>query len=100
MTFRHSNLVVSGETFSTKKALEEKLKTMLHAAALGVELSEPEHSFLLCVLFRHPEAVQKIGTGVRAFRVTTTKYKNRCFEAIRMDGTTKEFSYVSCARGD
>lgn len=94
------DLIVAGLTFRTKKALEEKLKAILHAAVPGVELDEPDHSFLLCVLFRHPEAVKKIGPGVRAFRVTTSKYKNRCFEAVRVDGTTAEFSYVRCARGD
>ncbi len=93
-------LVVAGLTFKTKKALEEKLREILHAAVPGVELDEPEHSFLLCVLFRHPEAVEKIGPGVRAFRVTTSKYKNRCFEAVRTDGTGVEFSYVRCARGE
>lgn len=99
MAFRSSNVIVAGESFATKKALEEKLKVILHAAVPGVELDEPVHSFLLCVLFRHPEAVQKIGCGVRAFRVTTSKYGNRCFEAVRTDGTWSEFSYLKCARG-
>lgn len=93
-------IVVCGQVFKTKKALEEKLKSMLHAAIPGVELDEPEHSFLLCALFRHPDALYKIGSGVRAFRVTTTEYKNRCFEAIRVDGTSVEFSYMKCARGE
>lgn len=92
-------LVVAGESFTTKKALEEKLKAILHAAKPGVELDEPQHSFLLYVLFRHPDAIQKIGPGVRAFRVTTSKYGNRCFEAVRTDGTWTEFSYLKCARG-
>lgn len=94
-----AEVVVAGQSFETKKALEGKLKTILHAAEPGVEFGEPEHSFLLCVLFRHPEAVKKIGVGVRAFRVTTSKYGNRCFEAVRTDATWTEFSYLKCARG-
>lgn len=94
-----AEVVVAGESFATKKALEEKLKAILHAAMPGVEMDEPQHSFLLCVLFRHPEAVKKIGPGVRAFRVTTSKYGNRCFEAVQVDGTWTEFSYLKCARG-
>lgn len=93
-------IVVAGETFVTKKALEEKLRALLYAAPLGVELDEPAHSFLLCVLFRHPEALKKIGLGVKAFRVTTSEYKNRCFEVIRVDGSYTDFSIMSCARGD
>lgn len=91
---------VAGQTFETKKALEERLKAMLHGAPIGVELDEPDHSFLLCVLFRHREAVEKIGPGVRAFRVTTSKYRNRCFEILRVDGTAQEFSYLKCVRGE
>jgi uncharacterized protein DUF3223 len=90
---------VGGETFPTKGALEERLQGMLHAAEPGVEFDEPEHGFLLCVLFRHPDAVEKIGPGVRAFRVTTTQYKNRCFEVVRVDGSGAEFSYARCVRG-
>jgi hypothetical protein len=95
-----AEIVVAAQTFKTKKAFEEKLRSILHAAEPGVEFGEPEHSFLLCVLFRHPDAVQKIGCGVRAFRVTTSKYGNRCFEAVRTDATWAEFSYLKCARGD
>lgn len=94
-----AEIVVAAQTFKTKKALEEKLKAILHASEPGVELDEPQHSFLMCVLFRHPEALNKIGCGVRAFRVTTSKYGNRCFEAVRVDGTGAEFSYLKCARG-
>lgn len=95
-----AEIVVANESFGTKKALEEKLKSILHAAALGVELGEPEHSFLLCVLFRHPEALKKIGPGVRAFRVVTSEFRNRCFEAVRVDGSFSDFSYMKCARGE
>jgi len=69
---------------------------MLHGAELGVELGEPEHSFLMEMLKRHPEYRKKLGPGVRAFRVTTSEYKNRCFEVIRVDGTETDFSYTKC----
>jgi hypothetical protein len=87
---------VGSEVFRTKKDLLAKLKKMLHAAELGVELGEPEHSFLLEMLKRHPEHKKKVGPGVRAFRVTTSEYKNRCFEVIRVDGTETDFSYTKC----
>lgn len=87
---------VGREVFKTKKELLSKLRGMLHAAALGVELDEPEHGFLLELVQRHPEAQKKIGPGIRAFRVTTSEYRNRCFEVIRVDGTTTDFSYMKC----
>lgn len=87
---------IGNEVFKTKKDLLAKLKGMLHAAELGVELGEPEHSFLMEMLKRHPEGKKKVGPGVRAFRVTTSEYKNRCFEVIRVDGTETDFSYTKC----
>jgi|SRR5579871_2199821 len=87
---------IGQEVFKTKKDLLAKLKGMLHAAELGVELGEPEHSFLMEMVKRHPEGKKKIGPGVRAFRVTTSEYKNRCFEVIRVDGTETDFSYTKC----
>lgn len=87
---------IGQEVFKTKKELLAKVKAMLHAAALGVELDEPEHGFLIELMKRHPEATKKVGPGVKAFRVTTSEYGNRCFEVIRVDGTETDFSYFKC----
>src|SRR5262245_21327885 len=87
---------IGTEFFKTKKSLLEKIRKMLHAAPMGVELDEPHHGFLLELLKRHPEKEKKEGVGVRAFRVTTSEYKNRCFEIIRTDGSTTDFSFMKC----
>lgn len=87
---------IGKEVFKTKKDLLARLREMLHAAPLGVELDLPQHEFLMEMLARHPEAKKKIGPGVKAFRVTTSEFKNRCFEVIRVDGTETDFSYLKC----
>jgi hypothetical protein len=87
---------VGQEVFKTKKDLLARVKEMLHAAPLGVEMDRPEHEFLMELLARHPEAKKKVGPGVKAFRVTTSEFKNRCFEVIRVDGTETDFSYLKC----
>jgi len=87
---------IGKEVFKTKKELLARIKGMLHAATLGVELDPPEHVFLLELVKRHPEGERKIGPGVKAFRVTTSEYGNRCFEVIRVDGTETDFSYLKC----
>jgi hypothetical protein len=87
---------IGKEVFKAKKDLLARLKEMLHAAPLGVELDLPQHEFLMELLKRHPEAKKKIGPGVKAFRVTTSEFKNRCFEVIREDGTETDFSYLKC----
>lgn len=87
---------VGSETFKTKKALGERVRAILYGASIGVELDAAEHSFLLALLGRHPNAAKKIGPGVRAFRVTASLYGNRCFEILRVDGTETDFSYLKC----
>lgn len=87
---------IGTQFFKTKKSLLEKLRKMLHEAPMGVELDEPHHSFLVELLKRHPEREKKAGVGIRAFRVTTSEYKNRCFEILRTDGSTTDFSFMKC----
>lgn len=87
---------VGQEVFKTKKSLLDRVKKMLHAATLGVEMDPPEHAFLMELMKRHPEYLKKVGPGVKAFRVTTSEYGNRCFEVIRIDETTTDFSYLKC----
>jgi hypothetical protein len=89
--------LVSGETY-TRIALELRLRQILHDSTIGVELDEPLYRFMLEILKRHPEAGQKIGVGIRAIRITSSKYGNRCFEALRVDGTSAEFSYIKCLK--
>lgn len=89
--------VVIGESY-TRLALELRLRQILHDSDLGVELDRPLQEFMADILQRHPEAAQKIGPGVRAIRVTTSKYGNRCFEVLRVDETSAEFSYLKCLK--
>lgn len=88
---------IAGETY-TRLALELRLRQILHDSQLGVEFDAPLHKFMLEILSRHPEAEQKVGPGVRAIRITTSKYGNRCFEVLRVDGTSAEFSYIKCLK--
>lgn len=88
---------VSGEMY-TRLALELRLRQILHDSPLGVEFDPPLHEFMVEILKGHPEAAKKAGLGVRAIRTTTSKYGNRCFEVLRVDGTSAEFSYIKCLK--
>jgi uncharacterized protein DUF3223 len=90
---------IGSEIFKTKKALLERIRKMLYAAAPGVELGPPEHGFLLSLLQLHPEAKKKIGQGAKAFRVITSEYGNRGFEVIRLNEDWTDFSFMKCMNG-
>ena len=95
--FKEPVFLIAGDTY-TKLALEVRVRCLLHQAQLGVELDTPDQAFMLDVLRRHPEAESKIGAGIRAIRITTSQWGNRCFEAMRVDGTSVEFSYLKCLK--
>lgn len=92
-----ADFLVAGDTY-TRLALEVRLRQILRNSSIGIELGEEETEFLKGVLALHAEAERKIGAGVRAFRVTASKYGSRCFEVLRVDGTSAEFSYIKCLR--
>src|SRR4051812_6625892 len=71
--------------FPTKNAAKEHFRAILYRHAIGGRIPEPDVSELNWLLERHPEADQKIGTGIDHFSVRPALYGTRCFEAVRTD---------------
>lgn len=90
-----SEFYLFGEPY-TRLAAETRARQILHGSELGVELGVHEMEFMMALLLRHPKAAEKIGAGVLAIRTTSSKYGNRCFELLRADGSSCEFSYRAC----
>jgi hypothetical protein len=82
-------------SFPTKGAAGNYLRAML---ATG-EIPDGEFSVLVALLEKHPEASDKIGSGVARFEVRGAVFGSRCFYVIRTDGTETDFSYRSCLNG-
>jgi len=89
---------IAGEIFSTKLALQERIKEILYRYQDGQYLSNNDFEFMLQVLKRHPNFEIKI--GVKAFFVRQNPvYKNtRCFWLVRFDGSGTDFSYQECLK--
>jgi uncharacterized protein DUF3223 len=96
---RSTPVEVAGWTFSSIGDFRSHLKKLLNELPQGVVLGEPHHTFLCHMVRRHPSAADKIGTGIKHFKVlTNANYggKNRCFYLFRIDGTFTDFSYQKC----
>ncbi len=91
---------IGGHTFPTTTAAEEFIQTLLHARPLREIVAEPDHSFLCDLLSRHPDAAEKIGTGVRHFTAEPSKGGKRCFYVTRVDDSKMDFSTGKCLRGN
>nr|XP_023891824.1 DNA-directed RNA polymerase IV subunit 1 isoform X2 [Quercus suber] len=81
--------------------LSHSLKLILHKYPIDHSLNEKDKSTLMMALYFHPRRDEKIGIGAQDIKVGChPKYQNtRCFEVVRMDGTTEDFSYHKCVIG-
>ncbi len=93
---RGISLTIGGHTFPTKKAAKEFNTALRDAQLPGVPVAEPDHSFLCDLLARHPDAAEKIGSGVRHFTVESAKGGTQCFYVTRVDGSKIDFSSDKC----
>lgn len=69
---------------------------MLHKYDVGDKVSVEDTVVLTSALALHPEAAQKIGSGIAGFSVRSADFGSKCFWVNRTDGTTEKFSYRSC----
>ncbi len=49
---------------------------------------------MLALLDTHSRIKEKIGVGIEIIKIAKVKYNNKCFEIIRIDGSTEYFSYI------
>lgn len=87
---------IAGHQFHRKTDALSFLKAMLNRYRPGATVNDEDGSFLLQALKRHPEAITKIGCGVRGFEVRSADYGTQCFWILRVDGSEERFSYKSC----
>jgi len=91
--------VINGEHFKTKKALESRVKSVLHNSPLNTRLNESDTKLLYWLLERHPFAKTKMGPGVAYMEVRENSiYRTRSFWIVRVDGTGTDFSYREALR--
>lgn len=69
------------------------LNAMLKRYDVGDRVDPADAAVLEAALARHPDAQERIGTGVRDFSVRSADYGTKCFWVNRTDGTTVKFSH-------
>lgn len=88
--------------FNTKAEATKWCQDLLYSSK-GLEAIKGMDRFrLFALLARHPEAEQKAGAGVQDFFVDQAPsggYGTVCFHVRRLDGTSTDFSFVTCIKG-
>ena len=92
------SFVILGEIFTTKTALQSRIRNILYSYADNVYISRGDYDFMLAVLSLHPAHKLKIGAGVNAIisRQNPVYRNTRNFWVLRIDGSEADFSYTEC----
>ncbi|CAH2048096.1 unnamed protein product [Thlaspi arvense] len=80
--------------------LSRSLKIILYKYEIDAQLNEKDGNLVMMALLFHPNGAEKIGPGFKGIKVANSKHDvSRCFEVVRTDGTTEDFSYHKCVLG-
>jgi len=90
---------IGGLSFPTKSAAAEHFREMLYRHYPGQVIGDPDSTQLGWLLERHSESADKFGSGAKSFSVRAAIFNTRCFEIVRTDGSTTDFSFKNCIDG-
>ena len=85
--------------FKYKKDVTAHYKKILNSYDFKESLDEDDFNNVLNLLKIHPNAQGKIGIGIEKIIVDETRYKTKCFNAIKADSSCEIFSYLKCING-
>lgn len=76
--------------------LIEQVRTVLYSYDIGTFLSDSDRELMMRVIERHPNAKEKIGSGIKNINVEHSGYGTRCFKIHRTDNSVIDFSFIKC----
>lgn len=82
--------------FKTQTEARAFLNAILKKYDIGDRVNASDAVILSAALELHPEAKDKIGSGIIGFSVRSADFGSKCFWVNRTDGTTEKFSYKVC----
>lgn len=87
--------------FGTQKAAEDYTRDII--ASIGCQKIQTDHKhfkFFVDLIRNHSEMDEKIGCGIKYFQISKNKLNPKYYhtDLIRVDGTTIDFSWKSCAK--
>ena len=91
---------IGKKIFKYKKNVLLHFKNILNSYDFGESLNSEDFNDVYELLKKHPRAKEKIGVGIKDFKIGKVQYNTKCFEFIRTDSTTGFFGYIKCINGD
>jgi hypothetical protein len=94
-------MIIGNKEFSSKKEAKDFIRTIFSRHQDDQTITGSDSEFLHDLIHLHPEACSKVGCGVSHFttRVDPVWKNGRHFVLIRTDGSSTDFSFISCIEG-
>jgi Protein of unknown function (DUF3223) len=87
--------------FRTKTDALAEVRRILNSVQLGDTVRGEDGKLIAALMYdgRHPETLEKIGSGIERIEVRAASHGTRCFWIVRSDGTEVDFSFVTAMNG-
>lgn len=93
-------IIIRDKIFKYKKDALLYFKTKLNSYDFGEILNEDDTEDLTALLLENETREDKIGSGIKEIKIAKVQFGTKCFEIIRNDLTSENFSYIYCINGD
>lgn len=92
-------MIIGDKEFKYKKDALSHFKDILNSYESTQIVNESDFKDLVALIENRSDKDEKIGCGIESIQVIEVRYKTKCFELIRTDGSKEVFSYRSCING-
>lgn len=92
-------MIIGDKEFKFKKDAISYFKNILDSYEPTQTVSENDFKDLVGLIENRPDKDQKIGCGIESIQVIEVRFKTKCFELIRTDGSKEVFSYRNSING-
>jgi hypothetical protein len=86
--------------FKSKTELRKEIQEVKKRWLNDETIEGADFETLSELILLHPSFEEKIGVGIKAFRLKYFTMGSRCFFIERLDGSEVDFSYTSCIKSD
>ncbi len=93
-------IIIRDKIFKYKKDALLYFKTKLNSYEFGEILNKEDTADVIALLLENETRKDKVGCGIKEIRIGKVQFGTKCFQIIRNDLTSENFSYVYCINGD
>ncbi len=91
---------IGNKEFKYKKDALLYFKTILNSYDFDEKLNDDDTADVTALLLENEKRKDKVGSGIKEIKIGKVQFGTKCFQIIRNDLTSENFSYIYCINGD